>query len=293
MWYPYAMKTRISLILVATGVAGLASSCGGAATPDQIVASFYPVAFAAAEIAPPRAKVVDLTPAGAEPHDVELKPSDTGRIGRARLVLYFGRGFQPAVQKAVEATHAHAVDLLAGQRLASGPSESGAATPDPHVWLDPVRYARIGRAIGLALHREQAAHRFEARLRDLDAEYRRGLARCTRRTIVTSHAAFGYLARRYGLRQLALEGLTPEAEPTPRALARLVHTVRQSGATTVFFEKLVSPKLAETVARDAHVEAAVLDPLEGLTPEAVSRGETYFTVMRANLRALRVALGCR
>jgi len=109
---------------------------------------------------------------------------------------------------------------------------------------------------------------------------------------VTSHAAFGYLAARYGLTQLALEGLSPEAEPSPKALAQLIAEVRRSRATTVFFETLVSPKLAQTVARNAHVETAVLDPIEGLTPAAVGRGASYFTVMRENLGALRLALGC-
>jgi zinc transport system substrate-binding protein len=287
------MKTGITLILVLTLATAVLTSCGGTGKRDEIVAAFYPIAFAAAEIAGTPASVVNLTPSGAEPHDIELKPSDVARIGKARLVLYFGAGFQPAVQKAVATTHARAVDLLAGERLSAGQRESGAPTLDPHVWLDPERYARIAREIGRALHREGPARRFEKRLQRLDGAYRHGLERCSRRTIVTSHAAFGYLARRYGLRQLALEGLTPEAEPSPRALTRLIHAVQRSGATTVFFETLVSPKLAETVARDAHVETGVLDPIEGLTPDAISHGATYFTVMWANLRALRAALGCR
>ena len=99
------------------------------------------------------------------------------------------------------------------------------------------------------------------------ADFEQGLASCTRREIVTSHAAFGYLAKRYGLRQIPLTGIAPEAEPTPRDLERLVRQVEASGATTVFFESLVSPKLAETVAREAGVATAVLNPVEGLTEE--------------------------
>jgi zinc transport system substrate-binding protein len=294
VWYQYRpVKTRITLILVLVVVAALMASCGGTGRRDEIVAAFYPVAFAAAEISGRPASVVDLTPSGAEPHDIELKPSDVARIGKARLVLYFGAGFQPAVEKAVATTHVRSIDLLAGQRLAAERGEDGAPTLDPHVWLDPERYAQIARVIGHALGRERSARLFGARLRRLDAAYGRGLEHCSRRTIVTSHAAFGYLARRYGLRQLALEGLTPEAEPSPRALTELIHAVQRSGATTVFFETLASPKLAETVARNAHVETAVLDPIEGLTPDAISHGATYFSVMLANLRALRAALGCR
>jgi zinc transport system substrate-binding protein len=127
----------------------------------------------------------------------------------------------------------------------------------------------------------------------LDAELRAGLSRCARRDIVTSHAAFGYLADRYGLHQLPLVGLSPEAEPTAKRLEDVVHAVEETGATTVFFETLVSPRLAETVAREAGAGTAVLDPIEGLTKDEVDDGADYFSVMRENLAALRKALGCR
>ncbi len=280
------------ITILITGVVLGVSAAATAQSTTRVVAAFYPVAYAAQHIGGPSASVENLTPAGAEPHDLELKPSDVVAIGRADVVFYLGEGFQPAVEKAVESTHAHGVDLLAGLRLRPGSDEQGRAAVDPHVWLDPLLYSRIATRIGKELGRPREAAAFAVRLRVLDREYRTGLARCRRRTIVTSHAAFGYLAARYGLSQLALEGLSPEAEPSPRALARLIVTVRRSHATTVFFETLVSPKLAETVAREAHVRAAVLDPLEGLTPDAVKHGATYFSVMGTNLTALRTALGC-
>src|SRR5262249_58629723 len=146
---------------------------------------------------------------------------------------------------------------------------------------------------GIALGRPAAARPLEARLRRLDAEYRQGLSHCERRELVTSHAAFGWLAARYGLEQVPLEGLTPEAEPSAKDIERLVETVRRTGATTVFAETLLSPKLAETVAREAGVKTAVLDPLEGIGKDELAQGADYFTVMRANLAALREALGCR
>ena len=147
-------------------------------------------------------------------------------------------------------------------------------------------------AIGEALGRPRAAEALAVKLRALDAEMKEGLATCRRHEIVTSHAAFGYLAQRYGLRQIALTGLSPEAEPSPRDLEALVDEVRKSGSTTVFFETLVSPKLAQTVAREAGAKTAVLDPIEGLTPDEAAAGDDYFSVMRANLAALRAALGC-
>jgi zinc transport system substrate-binding protein len=262
---------------------------------ETVVAAFYPVAWAAQQIGGGRVHVVNLTPPGAEPHDIELTPRDVEQIDDAGLVLYLGSGFQPAVEKAVESRSRPSLDLLAGQRLFAGAGGEGVGAEklDPHVWLDPVRFALMVRAIGRELGREQPASKLATRLRALDREMAHGLASCSRRDIVTSHAAFGYLARRYGLEQIALTGLSPEAEPSPRALEGLVHEVEQSHANTVFFETLVSPRLADTVAREAGVRTAVLDPLEGLTPDEVASGGDYFSVMRSNLHTLERALGCR
>jgi len=285
------MKMRIIPIVGLLVLAEIGATATAAPT-RQVVAAFYPVAYAAQVIGGSSVSVTNLTPAGAEPHDIELKPSDVNTIDHAQLVLYLGEGFQPAVEKAVKSAHVLAIDLLAGQTLATRKIE-GKVGLDPHVWLDPLRYAQMARTIGKALHQPRAAGRFVQRLQALDKTYRTGLAHCRRKVIITSHAAFGYVAQRYGLIQLALEGLSPEAEPSPRALADLVSAVRRSGATTVFFETLVSPKLAQTVAREAHVTTAVLDPIEGLTPDALKTGATYFTVMGRNLAALRRSLGCK
>ena len=147
--------------------------------------------------------------------------------------------------------------------------------------------------LGVVLRRPAAASRLLVRLRKLDREYRHGLAACSRREIVTSHEAFAYLTERYGLHQIAITGLNPEAEPTPQALQETVDVVRASQATTVYFERLVSPRLAETVARETGTKTAVLDPIEGLTDAEKNEGADYFTLMRTNLRALQMGLGCR
>jgi zinc transport system substrate-binding protein len=251
-----------------------------------VVAAFYPLAYAAEQVGGPTVQVENLTPPGAEPHDLEVSPSDVRDVKEADLVLLMGHGFQPQLEDAAGSGDRvmRALDTPGLHRLADG---------DPHVWLDPTRYALIVRRIGAALQRPAAAQRLAARLRLLDRDYRAGLARCDRRDIVTSHEAFAYLAQRYGLSQTAVTGLSPEAEPTPRQLQHVVDQVRASGATTVFFEPLVSPRVAETVAREAGVRTAVLNPIEGLTDEQAARGDDYFALMRANLRALRWALGCR
>ncbi len=290
------MLSRIVLFsgaAVLLAVAAFASGCGSSTAGGNrsgIVAAFYPLAFAAEQIAGGSADVRNLTPAGAEPHDLELTPSDVRAVDDASLVLYLGDGFMPGLETAVKQRQGRSLDVLAELRQESG--FGGGTAGDPHVWLDPVRYAEMVRLIGTALGREAPAARLARRLDALDGEYRRGLADCARRQIVTSHAAFGYLAARYGLEQIPLEGLTPEAEPSARDIARLVDVVRSSGATTVFFETLISPKLAETVAREAHVETAVLDPLEGIGKSEIAAGADYFSVMRTNLATLQKALGC-
>lgn len=290
----------LSRIVLFSGAAvaavGLLAGCGAGgsrrASEKTVVAAFYPLAFAAQQIAGRGTVVENLTPAGAEPHDLELTPGDVRAVDGAKLVLYLGDGFMPGLETAVAQREGPSLDLLVGREFRPGRDNHDGARRDPHLWLDPTRYATMVRAIGAALGDREAAEVLAARLDRLDAEFRAGLAACARRQIVTSHAAFGYLAERYGLEQIPLEGLAPEAEPSARGIADLVGQVEQSGATTVFFETLVSPKLAQTVAREAGVATAVLDPLEGLADDDVAAGADYFSVMRENLAALQKALGC-
>ena len=278
------MRVRIILSGV---VAFLLAACGTSvgAGPDTVVASFYPLAFAAEEVAP-GVPVENLTPPGAEPHDLELSPIDAASVRDARLVLLLGQGFQPQLEDAAgEGDNVlHLLDTEGLDLLRNG---------DPHVWLDPVRYAKIVERIGQALGAEQAASNLVARLNELDADYREGLAHCDRHEIVTSHEAFAYLAQRYGLEQIPITGLSPEAEPQPADLARVVDLVEERRVTTIYYETLVSPRIAETVARETGADTAVLDPLEGLTPAEIANGDDYFSRMRANLRALEEGLGCR
>ncbi len=279
---------------MATTLALAASGCGGggesAGSDDrmQVVAGFYPLAFAAEEVAGNRAEVTNLTPAGAEPHDAELSPRDVERIRSADLVLYAGGGFQPALEEAADGAEGAAVDVLDGLDLRE---EDGEA--DPHVWLDPVRFAQVVERIGAELGDGAPARQLASQLRALDGEFREGLADCDRHELVTAHDAFGYLADRYGLEVIPIAGLAPEVEPTPRDLEEIVDLVEDRGVTTVFVEPLLSPEIGETVAREAGVATAVLNPLEGLTEEELARGENYLSVMRANLEALRTGLGCR
>jgi zinc transport system substrate-binding protein len=271
------MRLIVILILTLGLVCGLAlAACGGRAqgsggAPGQktVVAAFYPLAFAASEIGGASVDVKNLTPPGAEPHDLEVSPQDVAEIRDADHVFLLGRDFQPQLED--PASH---------------------STGDPHVWLDPVRYERIVERIGQVLGKQAAADELKQRLMALDAEFRAGLAHCERREIITSHEAFAYLAERYGLEQVAITGLSPEAEPEPGELQKVVDLVRAHGVTTIYFETLVSPRIAETVARETGGKTAVLNPIEGLTEDEAAKGEDYFSLMRENLAALRTGLGC-
>ena len=276
------MRAVVGSVVVVVLLLVVATGCGGGEPDSQrtVVASFYPLAWAVERVVPRTIRVVNLTPAGAEPHDLELTPGDITAIRDAELVVYLSGGFQPAVEEAVANRDGRSLDVVA-------------ADSDPHLWLDPIRFARVVESVARSVGVPGAAAPVVRELRRLDTEYRRGLADCERRVLVTSHASFGRLAARYGLTQVALTGRSPEAEPGPRELQRIVEEVRASGATTVFAEPLVSPRLAETVAREAGVEVAMLDPLEGLSEERLAAGEDYPSVMRSNLATLREALGCR
>jgi zinc transport system substrate-binding protein len=288
---------RLIVILILASASGFAfTGCGGGSNEggatgsggsaqESVVAAFYPLAFAASQIGGNSVDVKNLTPAGAEPHDLEVSPQDVAEVRDADLVLLLGRGFQPQLEDAA-GTGDNVVRLLDTPGLDVHPNG------DPHVWLDPVRYSKVVGKIGQVLGRQAAARDLERRLADLDTEYWVGLSHCARKEIVTSHEAFGYLAERYGLEQVAITGLSPEAEPEPGKLQNVVDLVRARGVTTIYFETLVSPRIAETVARETGAKTAVLNPIEGLTEEEASKGEDYFSLMRQNLAALRTGLGC-
>jgi zinc transport system substrate-binding protein len=272
-------------VLALASCGGSDDSASGASTDrTDVVAGFYPLAWAAEQVGGDRVEVTNLTPAGAEPHDLELSVRDAERVRAADLVLYLGAGLQPALEEAAARTDGVALDLLENVDVHGG---------DPHVWLDPLRYAAIVERLGSELRSGPAAAELVADLQALDREYAQGLADCERRELVTAHDAFGYLAERYDLDVIPIAGVSPESEPSPQDLERVADEVRSSGATTVFLEPLRSPEIAEVVARETGARTEVLNPLEGLNDEELGRGENYLSVMRANLAALREGLGCR
>jgi zinc transport system substrate-binding protein len=283
--------------------------CNSAPSGDDggttsVVASFYPLEEAASQVGGDLVTVQNLTPPGVEPHDLELAPDDIETIANADVVVYLGGGFQPAVEDALAETEdAVIVDALAAvdtRPAPPGEAEEG-LTVDPHVWLDPARFEQVVGAVAGALSEADPANEatygsnaeaYVAELAALDEEVRTGLSDCERTTIVTSHEAFSYLADAYGLTEVAITGLSPEAEPDAQRLAELLDLVEEQGVTTIFAEELVAPDVAETLADEAGVTVDVLDPLESLTDQQAEAGEDYVSLMRENLDRLRAALDC-
>lgn len=312
------------LAVTVSGCAAFSDDQAGSGTGVRITASFYPLEFVSQRVAGDLATVTDLTSPGQEPHDLELSVRGSAALADADLVVY-ERGFQPAVDTGVdENATGETLDAASVVKLQpldhdghdhdhgdhgdhdegehegeEGHEEHGIdGDLDPHFWQDPLLVADLGDALAEKLAAidpdhaetyETNAAELRSELETLDTDYTDGLAQCARTTVVVSHDAFGYLAK-YGLDMASIAGLSPDAEPTPADLRDLQDLVATEGITTVFSETLVSPKLAETLASDAGVKTAVLDPVEGLADG--SGDADYLTVMRANLDALRTANDC-
>jgi len=255
-----------------------------------VVASFYPLQFVAEVVGSDRVSVTNLTPPGAEPHELELTGDDTASLQDADLVVFLA-GFMPALDDAIQNVAGdHSIDVAGAARL---------DLADAHFWLDPDRLADVADAIaarlseldaaGAATYQQNAAT-LRVRLEELDSEFEAGLANCSTTDIVTSHEAFAYLAARYGLTQIGISGLAPDEEPTPADLADVAQFVTDNDVHTIYYETLVDPSVAETVAAETGATTAVLDPIEGITSD--SHGADYFAIMRSNLSNLRSGQGC-
>ncbi len=290
---------RLTLVALAALAAAGCTDAPPSPTRPLVVATFYPLYEFSAHVAGDRAEVLSLVPPGVEPHDWEPSPQDVARVQRARLLVYNGAGLEPWLGRLLKDSAAPgAVNATDGLPLARG---AGGA-PDPHVWLDPVLAQAMVERIRDALARAdpggaggyaERARAFQGRLARLHESYEQGLARCERREIVVSHSAFGYLAARYALSVVPVMGLSPEAEPSPARLAAIVRFARERKVKYIFFETLVSPRLADTLAREVGAGTLVLDPVEGISPEQARAGQGYVALMEENLKNLRLALGCR
>lgn len=328
MMFPFRAVVAAAAALALTGLAGCSSTptssspsdAPGQAGPLTVAVAFYPFEFVAQQVGGDLVTVENLTAPGAEPHDLELAPQQVALLSSADLVV-FQEGFQPAVDAALAQANAkRTVDTASFLQLIPATADDGhghgeegdhdeeaghdeegheEGALDPHTWLDPTNLATVAEHVRDALTdaRPEAADTLKANtqallddLGALDGEFKTGLASCQIHAFITSHAAFGYLAHRYGLEQVGIRGVEPDVEPTAARIAEVHEIAKAEGVTTIFFETLVSPVVAESIAGDLGLKTDVLDPLEGLTPE--SRGSDYLEVMRSNLASLRTANQC-
>ncbi|MSQ14997.1 MAG: zinc ABC transporter substrate-binding protein [Dehalococcoidia bacterium] len=300
-------------LLLFVYLAAACTSAGANQAKLSVMTSFYPLQEVAQRVGGDRVSAVNLTAAGGEPHDLELTPKDIERLRKSQLLVYIGGGFQPALEKAIEAVKSPnltILDVIEGTPLMEGQAEDDGggdqkpaeeARMDPHVWLDPTRMQTFVTKLKDALIKidpdgrsayEANAKAYQNTLASLDQEYRSGLKSCRKREIVTSHAAFAYLAQQYGLEQISITGINPESEPSPQHLQEVVKLTKERGVRIIFFETLVDPKVADTIAREVGAKTMVLNPIEGLTPQEQSAGKGYIDLMRQNLANLRIALEC-
>lgn len=294
---------RLSPLLIATIALPLAA-CGplaGNGGRPTVVASIYPLAFVAGQVAGPDASVTLVTPAGVEPHEFEPTPGQIVAAVGADLLLWNGGGIDAWSERILP-------DRQASARLSAGlletvgsPLNEGSAV-DPHVWLDPSRLKTYANAVAVALGKIDPDHatdysaratELQNKLTALDTEFRTGLMECEGNSIIVAHDAFGYLGARYKLEIHALAGLSPEEEPSPATIAALHDLAEQKNLADIFAESLTDSGTVRALAADLGGQARVLDPLEGLTTENEAAGKDYLSIMRDNLAALRLSLKCQ
>ncbi|MGY1847400.1 metal ABC transporter substrate-binding protein [Blastococcus sp. SYSU DS1021] len=278
--------------LVAAGLLTALAGCGDAANGADdarldVVVTSYPLAYVSEEVGGPHVEVTNLVPPGGDSHRLEPAPRDVAVLGEADVVVHQSGGLQPAVDAVLEQERPE--DVVDAAALA----DRGA---DPHFWLDPTRLADLGHRLagefaeadpGHADAYREGAERLTAALQEIDREYADTLAPCRGATLLASHEAFGYLADRYGLRQVGVAGLDPHVEPSPSRLRQVAEEVTGTGARTIFFEATAGDRVARTLAGDLGLATDVLHPVERVQAE-----ETYPELMAANLAALRRGLAC-
>jgi zinc transport system substrate-binding protein len=297
----------VIIILIATIILALgALPKSNSVTPGKmkVTASFYPLAFFTQQIAGDKADVTNITPSGAEPHDYEPTPKDIIDIADSKLLILLGPGLEAwgnNIKQNLDPKNTRIITVGEGI-INQTVVEDGQNVTDPHIWLSPPLAKQIADKIALALAQIDPANKdyynanaegLKAKLDELDKEYTAELQSCKQKNIVTSHAAFGYLATAYALSQVPIAGLSPDAEPSSQQLADVAKFVKKNNIKYIFFESLVSPKLSDTIATETGAKTLELNPIEGLTPDQIKNGESYVTVMEQNLTNLKIALECK
>jgi zinc transport system substrate-binding protein len=256
-----------------------------------------------------KAEVSLLLPPGVEAHSFEPKPSDIVKINNADIFVYTGKFMEPWAEdiiKSITNKNLIVIDASKGTKMIPGvfrDPDKPAGSLDPHIWLDFDNAEIMVKNIVQAFEAKDTVHKsfykqraddYSIRLGELDSAFKTTLAVCKDKEIIYGgHYAFGYLAHRYGLKYLAAQGVSPDAEPTAHDLAKLVEQIRKDNIKYIFYEELTSPKIAETIAHETNAEMLLLNAAHNVTRDQFEQGITFFDILKHDLHNLKVGLGCR
>jgi zinc transport system substrate-binding protein len=302
------------------------ASCNGPTGKEErpqylkVITTLFPVYDFAKNVGGERAQVSLLLPPGVEPHSFEPKPGDVLKIESADLFIYTGEYMEPwaaTILKGFSGGKLIAVDTSAGipwkketgQHAPGNDSEKEKRDHlhrhdvDPHVWLD-LEYARImvdnvlsGYVKKDPAHKDfytQNAEQYKTRLAELDARFQRELSTCNKRVIIHGgHFAFNYLAQRYSLRYISAYGGSPDSEPTARALMELEKQLKNYNVRYVYFEELITPRIAEIIAKETGASLLKLHGAHNVSRDELAQGVTFISIMEENLKKLKVGLECQ
>jgi len=308
------MKKKIIIIILLLALVGLAGffifEKSSQSLPNyniesgkmMVATSFYPLYFFTSQIGGDLVDVFNLTPAGSEPHEYELTSGDMIKIKKSRMLVLNG-GLEVWADDVKENIKDDNIFVLtAGDGLLdNSQNEFGETVKDPHIWLSPSLAIKISEKIYKGLvqvdpknqnYYESNLDILKTKLNNLENEFSQGLANCRKKEFVTSHKAFAYLAKEFGLYQMSIAGLSTEEEPSLKQMAEIAQFVRDNDIKYIFFESLGNTELTQTIANETGAQALVLNPIEGLTDSELSQGKDYFSEMRANLENLKLALEC-
>ncbi len=314
----YCVLAALVLILLSGCRGSEDADSGGHRIKLKVVASLFPMYDFAWTIGGGYAEVSLLMPPGVEPHSFEPTPADVARLNSADIFIFTNRYMEPWVEDILKSTDSSrllivdassGLDLLMQGGAGSGQEETkkhgheDGQAPDPHIWLDFGNAIKMINTIRDAFIRKDPAHKdtyeknaevYRTKLEMLDDRYWEKLSRCRKKVMVDGgHYTFGYLARRYGLRYLAAYGLSPDAEPTAKDLARISKVLRQEGVTYIFQEELLSPRIAETISRETGASLLTLRGAHNISREELHAGTTFIDLMEKNLDQLVRGLQCR
>ncbi|NLO89754.1 MAG: zinc ABC transporter solute-binding protein [Clostridia bacterium] len=300
------MKLKKAAVLMLLGVLIFSAfGCAGnqeVSSPKgkiQVCTSIYPIYYFTSRIAGNETEVKEIMPVASDPHSWEPSPKDMAEIQKARVFIYAGAGLEPWAQDVAETLGENGTKVL---EISKALFIGNNSHEDPHFWLDPLLAQKAAEAIKDLLvdadpnNKNTYENNYQKLASDLEAlhgEYKQALSQCSKKEFVVTHSAFGYLAERYGLKQISIMGVSPESEPSPARLAELADQLKDKNIKYIFTEPFISPKAAEILGEETGAELLVLNPIGSLTKEQQREGKDYMVLMRENLEQLKVALECR